>query len=159
MLYNTLSNVNKYEILKLFVVGIETEILSVDDLADYVLNQIENSETPDLDYCEIALNLSKDWKQLRSLISEISSGFVYNKADISYRLLIGIVGEQFDRKIITLKEITELFYKLAVIYAPYSEMVLINDYYELAEEGICQDFSMVEKKVRKVLEENKQEVT
>ncbi|MBQ8434806.1 MAG: hypothetical protein IJX24_02180 [Oscillospiraceae bacterium] len=146
--------------MKLFVTGIDIEILSTDDLADFVLNQIESSDPPDLDYCEIALNLSKKWNFLRGLILEICADYNYNeKSDTAYRLLIAIVGERYEKGIISLKEITELFYKIAVQFDPENaEMVLLNDFYELAEMRIDYDFSEIKEKVNYILEENKQEV-
>ena len=160
MLYNILTKADKYDILKLFVTGIDIEILSTDDLADFVLNQIESSDPPDLDYCEIALNLSKKWNFLRGLILEICADYNYNeKSDTAYRLLIAIVGERYEKGIISLKEITELFYKIAVQFDPENaEMVLLNDFYELAEMRIDYDFSEIKEKVNYILEENKQEV-
>lgn len=161
MLYNILTNADKYDILKLFVTGIDVEILSTDDLADFVLNQIESTNLPDSDYCEIALNLSREWKILRGLILEICADYNYNsKSDTAYRLLIEIIGERYKNGIISLKEITELFYKLAVRFDPENaEMILLNDFYELAEMRIDYDFSEIKEKVNHILEENKWEVT
>ncbi len=158
MLYNILTKADKYDVLKLFITGIDIEILSTDDLADFVLNQIESSDSPDSDYCEIALNLSKEWKFLRGLILEVCADY-NEKSDTAYRLLIVIVGEQYKKGIISLKEITELFYKLAVRFDPENaEMVLLNDFYELAEMRIDYDFLKIEEKVNYILEENKREV-
>lgn len=160
MLYNILTKADKYDVLKLFVTGIDIEILSTDDLADFVLNQIESSDSPDSDYCEIALNLSKKWNFLRGLILEICADYNFNeKSDTAYRLLIAIVGERYENEIISLKEITQFFYKLAVRFEPDDyEIYLLNDYCELAEMRIDYGFSEIEEKVNCILEENKQEV-
>ncbi len=162
MLYNIFQQIDKYEIMDFFITGIDIGILTIDDLSEYIFEQIEKSDLPDVMYCDIALQLSKDWKILRALIMQYLSyyGYVYyaseERESIAYHLSIYIIGERYKNEIITLKQITHLFYKLSVIYDSYSELNVLEDYYDLAEQGVYKDLTEIEKRVMDILEENKE---
>lgn len=162
MLYNDLEQVDKYEILDLYITGIDISVLTIDDFSDYIFEQIEKNDSPDAMYCDIALHLSKDWNILRSLIIEYLTyyGYVSHHSDeresVAYHLLIQMIGERYENKIISLKETTQLFYKLSAYCNPYTELAVLEDYYDLAEQRIFKDFTEVEKSVRDILSENKE---
>lgn len=152
-------NLDKYEVISLYITGIDKGILTKDDLYDFILWQIENNDNPDALYCEIALELSKDWKLLRSILLGIlhNEGYVYGyeqHIDRAFYALVEIVGIRFETGNLTLKETVHLFYKIAVDFDPYSELTFLEDYYEMAEEGFG-EMADVEAQVKDILEENR----
>lgn len=168
MKYIFFNNIDKYEILSFFITGIDIGIITKDDLYDYILEQIEKNDSPDVMYCEIALILSKDWKYIRSSLIEILAheGHVNldseHRIDMAYYYLIAAVGEQYENKNISLKKLTELFYKIAMAFDAYnfesfnSTLIWLDDEYDLAEQGIISDFSDIEKSARDIITEAKE---
>lgn len=160
-------DIGKYEIISLYITGIDIDILTKDDLYDYILTQIENSGKPDALYCEIALELHKNWKILRSILLGIlhNEGYVYGyeqHADKAYYALVEIVGRRFESGELSLKETVHLFYVIASAFCQYyddqySDLINLEDYYEMAEEGFG-SITDVEKQVKDILEENRRNV-
>lgn len=159
-------NLNKYEIISFYITGVDIGILTKDDLYDYIFEKIENNDKPDALYCEIALELSKDWKILRSILLGIlhNEGYVYGyerHIDNAYYAFIEIVGRRFESEELSLKETVHMFYKIAVAFDPFYsfdqplELIYLEDEYEMAEEGCFGRITDVEAHVKDILEENR----
>ncbi len=155
---------DKFEAFEFFITGIDIGLLTIDNLSDYVFAQLEENDSPDVMYCDIAMLLSKEWKFLRSELIDIlhDYGYFYAICEeknilIACYYLIKLVGERYENKELSLKETVTLLSRLGLRYKPYSEISYLEDDYELSEMGIG-SFDRLENKVRNVLENNKNDL-
>ncbi|MCM1225817.1 MAG: hypothetical protein NC320_00110 [Clostridium sp.] len=160
-------DLDKHEVISLYITGIDIGILTKDDLYDYILTQIESCGKPDALYCEIALELHKDWKILRSILLGIlhNEGYVYGyeqHVDRAYYTLVEIVGRRFESGELSLKETVHLFYVIANAFNQYyddlySDLIFLEDDYEWAEEG-SGTMTDIEANVKYILEKYRRNI-
>jgi len=136
--------------LEYYRAGIQAGLLTKDNLIDYVLNTIENSDSLPYIYYDLAVDSSKDKYTICSMIKNyfLEKRYSVDK-ELIYKKLILLVKESYFSKIYSLEDTVYVLscisrdYFLDEYY--YSQMYELEDYFYLAKENIYGTIEQVQK--------------
>ena len=132
--------VNEY--LDLYKTGIEVGIISVDELEDFIYNEIERLDNVPYCYIDVLDAVPKGINEVTKRISDYfwECGYAQqliqqsdDKVCFIERILIGRIAEQYKSGKADMKTTVYNLSKLSIYYRPY--FGTIQDTLELAEEG------------------------
>lgn len=147
-----------FEIVMKYLIGIEIGLISIEDFADFIDDQISELENvPDI-YIEISLNINKGIKELSTIISnycyENRMDLTQNQTDKITKDILTIIKEKYLNEEINTKECVEFMHKLSLQFNDLSKMNCIEDYYNLAIQGIVYTLEDVENMITQIFKEN-----
>lgn len=143
------------EVMK-YKIGIETGIISIEEFLEFIDNEMSRLDNiPDI-YIEVALHINKGVKKLLSAISDYCKdnrlGLTNSQEDKIKKYLLNILKDKYLSKKIDMKECTHCIYQIALYFGDLSELNVIEDYYELATQGICYTLEEVDSMIREIFE-------
>ena len=139
------------ERLEYYQSGIESGLLTEDDLTDFIFNAIESEDNlPDV-YYDLAVPPSRDFNVINGIINECFAQKHYERQASVCNELISLIGQKYFNKELNLKKTVELLNRLSLIYEPCSPMNIFIDYCELAEIEALYTWEQVREMIEKFL--------
>lgn len=147
-----------FEIVMKYLIEIEIGLISTEDFADFIDNQISELENvPDI-YIEISLNINKGIKELSTIISnycyENRMDLTQNQIDKITKDILTIIKEKYLNGEINTKECVEFMHKLSLQFNDSSKMNCVEDYYNLAMQGVFYTSEDVDNMITQIFKEN-----
>ncbi len=139
------------ERLEYYQSGIESGLLTADDLADFILNAIETEDNLPYVYYDIAVQPSRNFNVTNSIINDCFALAGYNRQQSVCNELIRLTGNKYFNHELDLKKTAELLNRLSLIYENYSPMSVFIDYCELAEIRALYTWEQVREMIEKFL--------
>ena len=144
------------EVMK-YKIGIETEIISIEEFSKFIDNEMTKLDNiPDI-YIEVALHINKGIKELLSAISDYCKDnrlvLTNSQEDKIKRYLLNIVKDKYLSKKIDMKECTHCISQAGLYFGQLFELIVLEDCYELATQGICHTLEEVDNMVKEIFKE------
>lgn len=143
------------EVMK-YKIGIETDIISIEEFSRFIDNEMSRlNDIPDI-YIEVALHINKGVKELLSTISDYCKDnrleLTESQDDKIKKYLLNIVKDRYLNKKIDMKECTHCISQVGLYFGQLFELIVLEDCYEFATQGICHTLEDVDNMIKEIFE-------
>lgn len=144
------------EVMK-YKIGIETGIISIEEFSGFVDNEMSRLDNiPDI-YIEVALHINKGTNELLSAISEYCKDnrlvLTNSQEDKIKKYLLNILKDKYLSKKIDMKECTHCISQVGLYFGQLFELIVVEDWYELAKQGIYYTLEEVDNMIKEIFKE------
>lgn len=147
---------NYFEEIMKYKIGIETEIISIEEFSEFIDSEMSRLDNIPNIYIEVALHINKGVKELLKAISDYCNDnrlrLTESQEDKIKKYLLNIVKDKYLNKKIDMKECTHCMYLIALCFGELSELNVIEDFYELATQGIYYTLEEVDNMIKEIFE-------
>lgn len=144
------------EVMK-YKIGIETDIISIEEFSKFIDNEMSRlNDIPDI-YIEVALHINKGVKELLNTISDYCKDnrleLTESQDDKIKKYLLNIVKDKYLSKKIDMKECTHCISQVGLYFGQLFELIVLEDCYEFATQGICHTLEDVDNMIKEIFKE------
>lgn len=144
------------EVMK-YKIGIETGIISIEEFSKFIDDEMSRLDNISDIYIEVALHINRGAKELLSAISDYCKDnrlvLTSSQEEKIKKYLLNIVKDKYLSKKIDMKECTHCISQVGLYFGQLFELIVVEDYYELAKQGIYYTLKDVDSMIKKIFEE------
>ncbi len=144
-----------FEEMQKFKIGIEMGLYDLTDLSSFLDEEMAKDNDIPYIYIDVSSKISHGIKPVLDCIFLNFSDERYieeNSVDcVIERHIIGDICKKYKAVQITLKQTCEFLCKLSLYFEPYSAMNAIDDYYDLAQDGVIYSPAQIKDMVEDIL--------
>lgn len=144
------------EVMK-YKIGIETGIISIKEFSKFIDDEMSRLDNISDIYIEVALHINRGAKELLSAISDYCKDnrlvLTSSQEEKMKKYLLNIVKDKYLSKKIDMKECTHCISQVGLYFGQLFELIVVEDYYELAKQGIYYTLKDVDSMIKKIFEE------